>query len=471
MKKPDESGMMTGKKEACRKLQKKKTSGKSAASENAISHAIGIVKQPLYLKTFVISALAFGILYSFLYGLWRIPAIDFGINRMSAIGITDYAYLFMVTAAAGLMFALFRYERVQNTRSGSKAGLGGAALAGIVSTVCPACQGIAIIALGSTAASLPLAFLVPYIGLIQMMTVLILGFALYLKANSVYTRTCITCKIDAKKALSSTIDRTFGTMINAAPHENSKKPTDSDDHNKAATTDHKKKSSGKGPFLYRNNAAFGALMILVLMLVINNFLITGAYATAGISGGGSISIKPGFEYGPRVTLKPMPLASGESPRFQGYRTIVKPLPTISELQIASSTGDVVQDLVNNVVPRGTPWYGQEAGVSFDDPIAAQNLWAKGRAIQLDSQDQSRWERIVNSFTCDYCCGSPQSPTIITRCGCAHSQAAQGMAKWFIKNYGSQYSDEEIYGEMARWYALWYPGPTVKRIAEELQAAN
>ena len=128
-----------------------------------------------------------------------------------------------------------------------------------------------------------------------------------------------------------------------------------------------------------------------------------------------------------------------------------------------------KDIVNNVIPKGTPWYGPEAGVSFDDPITAQRLWAGGRAIQLTADEQKRWERIVNSFTCDYCCGSPQNPTIITRCGCAHSAAAQGMAKWFIKNYGSKYSDEEIYGEMARWYALWYPGPTVNRIVQELQA--
>ncbi|MBI4170965.1 MAG: hypothetical protein HY514_04670 [Candidatus Aenigmarchaeota archaeon] len=240
---------------------------------------------------------------------------------------------------------------------------------------------------------------------------------------------------------------------------------------------HKEEHSGKGPFLYRNNIAFGALIVLVIMLAVNNFMITSAFAAATSSNfnrggsGGTISIKSGFEYGPKVTLKPMPLATGESARFDGYRSIVKPLPTISELEITSSTGDVVQDLVNNVVPHGVPWYGQEAGVSFDDPIQAQQLWAKGRGIQLGADEQKRWDRIVNSFTCDYCCGSPQNPTIITRCGCAHSAAAQGMAKWFIKNYGSQFSDEEIYGEMARWYALWYPGPTVKRIVQELEVAN
>jgi hypothetical protein len=215
-------------------------------------------------------------------------------------------------------------------------------------------------------------------------------------------------------------------------------------------------------------------MVLILLLVVNNFMITSALASGKIyssTNTGAVSLKAGFEYGPKTTLKPMPLAAGETPRFNGYKTIVKPLVTISELDIRAPTGDITQDLVNNVVPHGTPWYGAETGVSFDDPVTAQKLWGKGTAIKLDADQQKRWGRIVNSFTCDYCCGSPQQPTIITRCGCAHSIAAQGMAKWFIKNYGDKYSDEEIYGEMARWYALWYPGPTVKRILQELQVAN
>ena len=447
----DTNAMTEEEKEAYEKLQdkfelvpkssqKKRISKKPAAdSENIISHTIGILKQPLYAKTFAVSAILFGILYAFLYGLWKIPFIDFGFSRSSAVEILDYAYLLIITAMTGLMFALFKYERVQHVKSGSKAGLGGSGLAGIVSAICPVCQGITITALGGTIAALPLAFLVPYIGLIQLMTVLILGFALYLKANSAYTQTCITCKVKVDKKLHTEI-----------PFADTPK--------------------AKEPFLYRNNIAFGALMVLVLMLGINNFMIGSAFAAADISdvSGGSISLKPGFEYGSKVTLKPMPLAAGESPRIQGYKTIVKPLPTISELSLSPSTGDVALDIVNNVVPRGIPWYGAQAGVSFDDPITAQKLWVKGRAIQLSPEEQARWERIVNSFTCDYCCGSPQSPTIITRCGCAHSVAAQGMAKWFIKNYGSKYSDEEMYGEMARWFALWYPGPTVQRIIQEQQ---
>lgn len=217
-------------------------------------------------------------------------------------------------------------------------------------------------------------------------------------------------------------------------------------------------------FLYNNNVAFGLIIVLVALLAVNGFLIQ----TIG-GQGGSVTLSADLHYDAKTTLKPMPLATGEQPRISGYRSIVKPLPTISELPITASTGDVVKDLINNIIPRGTPWYGSEAGVSFDDPLTAQKLWAKAQAIQLSADEQKRWGRIVNSFTCDYCCGSPQRPTIITHCGCAHSKAAQGMAKWFIKNYGDKYSDEQIYGELARWYALWYPGPTVKRIVQELQA--
>ena len=41
-----------------------------------------------------------------------------------------------------------------------------------------------------------------------------------------------------------------------------------------------------------------------------------------------------------------------------------------------------------------------------------------------------------------------------------------MAKWFITNMGDKVTDEQIMGEMSKWKALWYPGPTVKRVVQE-----
>lgn len=396
---------------------------------NIFSHTLGIVRKHIifFLVTFAISFL----IYSFIYGVWLIPFIDFGIMRMSEVTLFDYFFIALVSLLITSLITLMKYERLNRLKAGSKPmATAGGAIFGFVSAVCPVCQGITLIALGTTLGSIPLASLVPYIGIFQFVTVGLLFLAVSLKADSIYRKVCVACKV-----------------MPAAKNKKGK-------HTK--------------PSLLRSNAALFGILVITVLLLANSLLIPKAFAPIFSSTGGTISLGK-FEYGPKTTLKPMPLAQGEQPVIQGYGSKVKSIPTISELVISPSTGDAVQDVLNNVVPRGTPWYGEQAGVSFDDPIAAQNSWKKGLGIQLSADEQARWQRIVNSFTCDYCCGSPQNPTIITRCGCAHSVAAQGMAKWFIKYYGNSYSDEEIYGEMARWYAVWYPGPTVKRILHEAQA--
>ena len=104
------------------------------------------------------------------------------------------------------------------------------------------------------------------------------------------------------------------------------------------------------------------------------------------------------------------------------------------------------------------------GVSFDDPIASQKIWASllgsrrfgtENQIQLTPEEEKRWQKLTSVFTCDFCCGGPNSVTTINQCGCAHSYAWQGMAKFFIKYY-PQSTDEQILGEMTKWKGLWYP---------------
>ena len=400
-----------------------------AKKENLLSTSFEILKQKESKKTLFISVMVFLILYSFLYGFWKIPIIDFGINRTSPIGFFDILFLIAVAVLTSIFLSLFMYERRNKLASASSVGGAAGGFAGFVGAICPVCQSLGIVAFGSTLLNIPTAFLVPYLGFLKFASIGLLGMAVYLKADSIHSKKCLACEV----------------KVPAHVHH-------------------------KEMFLLRNKIAFTGIIILTLLISMNNLLIPKAFATTSLGGSsGSIANLGAFEYGPKITLKPMPLAQGEQPAIQGYKSKVKPLPTISELIMKPITGNAAQDLVNNIVPTGTPWYGQQAGVTFDDPIAAQNLWAKGRAIQLNPQEEQRWSRITNSFTCDYCCGSPQNPTIITRCGCAHAAAAQGMAKWFVKNYGSSYSDEEIYGEMARWYALWYPKGTIERIILEAQA--
>jgi len=393
--------------------------------KNEFSTLIDILKLEKIKKVFFISTVLSLIVYSFLYGIWKIPFLNLGINRTSEIVMNDYLFLILISVLLSLLIALIYYEKKNALVLASSGGF-----IGLLSAICPVCQSIGIVAFGSTLLNIPTAFLVPYLGFLKLASVLLLVLAVYLKIDHIHGNTCKTCK--TKKSI------------------------------------HKKY---KEPFILRNNIALTLLVVWVLLAGVNNLLIPKAFATTSLveSSGGSVSLGA-FEYGPKMTLKPMPLAAGEQPAIASYKSKVKSLPTISELQMKPLTGDAVQDVLNNIIPTGTPWYGTQAGVSFDDPITAQNLWAKGKALQLSPDEEQRWSRIVNSFTCDYCCGSPQNPTIITRCGCAHAGAAQGMAKWFVKNYGDSYSDEEIYGEMARWYALWYPGPTIKRIMQEAQAS-
>ena len=105
-----------------------------------------------------------------------------------------------------------------------------------------------------------------------------------------------------------------------------------------------KHSKGIISFLYTNNLAFGLLIVLVALLAVNGFLIQSMGGS-----GGSVTLSADLHYDAKTTLKPMPLATGEQPRISGYGSIVKALPTISDLPITASTGDVVKDLVNNAL--------------------------------------------------------------------------------------------------------------------------
>lgn len=194
---------------------------------------------------------------------------------------------------------------------------------------------------------------------------------------------------------------------------------------------------------------------------------THASAPATSGAAATISLEGDYEI-----LAPALLAQGETPVLANYGTKIKKFPTISGQAKKEATGDAVQDAINSLVPTGMPFYGQEAGVTFDDPISAQKVWGNyERSIQLNEEQQQRWAKIVGSFTCDYCCGSPQRPTIITHCGCSHARAWRGMTKWLISKYGDKYSDQQILGELSRWKTLWYPGPTVQRVIAEQQATG
>ena len=124
---------------------------------------------------------------------------------------------------------------------------------------------------------------------------------------------------------------------------------------------------------------------------------------------------------------------------------------------------------SEIIPTGTPAiYGNELGVSYDsvsstNPTLANQVIAKlgnlDRTITLQGDDLQRYIDIASKISCEYCCGA--TSVIFSNgepaCGCAHSYAMRGLAKYLITQHGDQYTDEEILGEMGKWKVLFFPG--------------
>ncbi|HIG96340.1 TPA: hypothetical protein HA249_05645 [Candidatus Woesearchaeota archaeon] len=127
----------------------------------------------------------------------------------------------------------------------------------------------------------------------------------------------------------------------------------------------------------------------------------------------------------------------------------------------------------SVVPTGVPKiYGPELKINFDDVSANDPEKADATIRALATFDQritlegEQLERYINilfkmnkGVSCEYCCGAP---AIIfadgqPACGCAHSFAMRGLAKYLLTNHASEYTDEEIQEELGKWKTLFFPG--------------
>ncbi len=136
-----------------------------------------------------------------------------------------------------------------------------------------------------------------------------------------------------------------------------------------------------------------------------------------------------------------------------------------------SAGGEMMPLVgaSEIIPTGVPEiYGSELGISYDDVSAANPQKADATirvmknidiSLTLKGADLDRYIRIGSQISCEYCCGA--SSIIFSdgraACGCAHSYAMRGLAKYLITEHGNQFSDDEILTEMAKWKVLFFPG--------------
>ena len=124
-------------------------------------------------------------------------------------------------------------------------------------------------------------------------------------------------------------------------------------------------------------------------------------------------------------------------------------------------------LALDILPKGTPAvYGEELGVKYDDvstvnPQLADATIEKLTAYEdkeLSSVLAERYLKIGSSIACEYCCGA-QSLVFSNgerACGCAHSYAMRGLAKYLLINH-PEMSDLEILSELGKWKVLFFPG--------------
>lgn len=242
-------------------------------------------------------------------------------------------------------------------------------------------------------------------------------------------------------------------------------------HTEHYIAEHSLKSERK-PLSFIEKLSYGFVALIAVLILFNQFQISQVNALAS----GTTSSVNSFVKS--VSTKTLSLGHGKSgivigPQLNpdGRTTHLVEWQTISETPAPKSIGNPTQDAIAAAVPTGTPFYilegpGSEKikGATFDDPLTSQKVWASllgskrfgtANTIQLTPEEEQRWQKLTSAFTCDYCCGGPNSVTTINRCGCAHSYAWQGMAKFFIKYY-PQYTDEQIMGEMTKWKGIWYP---------------
>lgn len=126
----------------------------------------------------------------------------------------------------------------------------------------------------------------------------------------------------------------------------------------------------------------------------------------------------------------------------------------------------------SVSPAGTPrLYGDDLDLKYDDVSANDRAGADraigkmaslDRNIELQGDDLERYIYLLydkeGGMSCEYCCGAR---SIIfengeAACGCAHSFAMRGVAKYLITEYGDDFSDEEILSEVGKWKVLFFP---------------
>jgi hypothetical protein len=127
---------------------------------------------------------------------------------------------------------------------------------------------------------------------------------------------------------------------------------------------------------------------------------------------------------------------------------------------------------DSVIPKGVPdVYGKEMGIRYDDVSASdmrkadetiRKMSVFDQQLQLEGEKLQRYIDILyhheGGMSCEYCCGAI---SIIfengqAACGCAHSYAMRGLAKYLLTYHADAFTNEDILSELGKWKVLFFP---------------
>jgi len=147
---------------------------------------------------------------------------------------------------------------------------------------------------------------------------------------------------------------------------------------------------------------------------------------------------------------------------------------------AKLSGNLGEDAVKLVFMQGVPEvYGAELNVSYDDVQNSMNIIKQfdpgyGRnKPSLSAEEKKRYTDINLKISCEFCCGAA---AIVfengeASCGCAHSQAMRGLTAYLIKNHPTEYTDDQILRELAKWKSRYYPKQMVQKMTDQIQSGQ
>ena len=165
---------------------------------------------------------------------------------------------------------------------------------------------------------------------------------------------------------------------------------------------------------------------------------------------------------------------------------IQSLPSLSVNSAIKLSGDLAQDAAKVILISGIPKvYGAELNVEYAHPsqaglmnqmidrLAVFDPTYGRQKIRLSGEPLNRYIDIGLRIACEYCCSAQ---TMVTSegqaaCGCAHSQAMRGLAAYLLQNHGSEYTNDQILQELARWKGLFFPKQMMQKYISQVNSGQ